>query len=197
MSRLALIIFTLISSVFSYAEKPKLVPPVPLSECFEGLKTLSSQQGWGAISDGKSIILGRNYIVDYGYNEKTKKHIPVLIQINGDDVIVVTPAGTAKTSGRNCQSVSKKTSLQLIADWIEESDKNLDEIYNVAKMLKMGSNERKTYDSSVAKNVLDYKKILESCKNSGFSEVENAATSTLSRLSGSSGQITEGIKGAQ
>ena len=180
----------LILTLSSLHISAKLMPHVPPSECLEGLKTLSTQEGWGRTGDGKSIILRENYTLNYGYDKKTKKYTPILTHIEGNNVIVVTPNGTSKTTGRSCYYQSKETSIEKIAEWISTSDENLAKMYAFSKTLKSGSQQKKTYVQSVKAHEAQYIGILEHCSQFDSGPIKDSAKKVLDRLSGTSSEKT-------
>ena len=170
------------------SERPSFISE-PFSVCFEGLKTSSTPRGWGFPTDAKRMIFGDgsyNYNVAYRYNEGSKKFTPVITRIDGDEVTIITPKGATKTTGKSCEIVSNKTSVQMIANWIANSDKNLDNMYAVSKKLNAHPKDKALYDRNFAIQLKEYKRILGECKNSGFPEIDNAAKSALKKLAGSS-----------
>ena len=153
----------------AYLGKSSLFAPDCLS-LLEGF----SQNGIG-LGASQLLITKADYSLTYSYNTKTKIKSPILIKTHGDEVTVITPRGTSKTTGTSCNVVSRETSTQVLSESIANSKDKLDELLNT---------NRKGYKSQRSELVKGYKKILTACSESKNEAISTAAKKALTSLEG-------------
>ncbi|MBE8221386.1 MAG: hypothetical protein HAW60_01500 [Bdellovibrionales bacterium] len=154
------------------------VLPIKKSICLESLKQHSIPNEFGGAVNGRNLIMDPNYTLSYRYNDKTKKYSPVLTKITNDSVTVVSPNGTAITSGRSCTGDKSETSNQLLSKWIQQSGEKVEKNRKFGRSLK-SAKEKKSFFKSIAHSEKQRKKILKICSSSKIGVISIAAKKAL------------------
>lgn len=129
----------------------------------------------------ESKKFSRNQAVLYSYNEKTGKHIPVFVLVDGESVHVTTPRGRSKTNGINCSETSKRhTSTGSIAKSMHEVALMVD----LKKPSLLDKKSMKIYEHNVEKVKKFKLELLKACSETNIPEISQSAKAALKKLNG-------------
>lgn len=153
------------------------------SMCLEGLKQFAALPGQSVAVTGRSLILGTGSTVDYTYDKKTGKYLPVLTRLVNGIVTIVSPKGSVKTSGRNCVTNSGQTSYELLAQLLKESEANAYKAVEIARRTKFKSVQAKRKHFRGLENATQATEaILRICASENIEKISFAARLSLSQL---------------